>query len=90
MLSEFLASFRHSPQLRTIAVRRIGQIYANAIVLPQSDRSFHAGLALYQTRLDKKYSHVDCISMTAMRAENLTDILTHDGDFRQEGFTTLL
>ena len=83
-------AFRYTTKLRAIAVRRVNQIYANAMVLPQSGRSFQAGLALYQARPDKKYSLADCVSMQAMRTEGITEILTHDGDFRQEGFTLLL
>src|SRR5262249_51199045 len=36
-------------------------------VLPQSSASFQAGLELYEQRLDKGYSLVDCISMVSMR-----------------------
>ncbi len=92
MLSEFLTAFRHTPQLRSIAARRVQQITADPHikVIPQSDQSFQAGFALYQTRPDKAYSLTDCISMEAMRQESITDILTHDDHFRQEGFTTLL
>jgi predicted nucleic acid-binding protein len=57
---------------------------------PQSNQTFVSGLALYEARLDKGYSLTDCISMQAMRAEGITDILTHDGHFTQEGFTILL
>ncbi len=59
-------------------------------MIPQSDRSFQAGFALYQARPDKKYSLTDCISMQAMRQEGITEILTHDGHFTQEGFSILL
>lgn len=90
VLSEFLTALRYTPKLRSIAARRVSQIYATSVVLPQSDRSFQAGLALYQTRPDKKYSHIDCISMETMRQEGITDSLTHDDHFTQEGFTKLL
>jgi predicted nucleic acid-binding protein len=59
-------------------------------VLPQSAQSFQAGLALYQARPDKEYSLVDCVSMEAMRQEGITEFLTHDDHFAQEGFTKLL
>ena len=60
------------------------------IVVPQSDHSFQAGFALYQSRPDKQYSLTDCISMETMRQQGITDILTHDNNFTQEGFTALL
>ena len=92
MLGEFLTAFRHSARLRGIAARRIHQIEADPriVILPQSDRSFQTGFALYRSRPDKQYSLADCISMETMRAEGITDILTHDNHFIQEGFTILL
>ena len=56
------------------------------VVLPQTHDSFLEGLALYESRLDKAYSLTDCISMQVMRREGLTDVLTNDHHFTQEGF----
>jgi uncharacterized protein len=53
-------------------------------------RIFEAGQSLYDARLDKGYSLTDCISMNLMRERGITDILTHDHHFTQEGFTVLL
>lgn len=55
-------------------------------VIPQSRTSFETALAFYVSRLDKHYSHTDCVSMLAMRREGLTDVLTNDHHFTQEGF----
>ncbi|MGH9899041.1 MAG: type II toxin-antitoxin system VapC family toxin [Pyrinomonadaceae bacterium] len=63
---------------------------ANIEVAPQSHEAFMAGLAFYKARPDKGYSLTDCISMYAMRVRGVSDILTHDDHFRQEGFTVLL
>jgi predicted nucleic acid-binding protein len=63
---------------------------ANIEVVPQSHESFTAGLTLYKARPDKGYSLTDCISMHTMRGRGVSDILTHDEHFRQEGFTVLL
>jgi len=60
------------------------------IVRPQTHQSFLDGLALYKARPDKEYSLTDCISMEAMRQEGISEILTHDNHFTQEGFTILL
>jgi len=46
-------------------------------------------LALYRNRPDKGYSMIDCISMQTMRREGLTDVLTNDRHFEQEGFRAL-
>jgi predicted nucleic acid-binding protein len=62
----------------------------NVAVLPQTHHSFLAGLALYESRVDKGYSLVDCISMNTMRELSLTAILTNDHHFMQEGFTALI
>jgi len=63
---------------------------SNIEVAPQSHEAFIAGLTLYKARPDKGYSLTDCISMHTMREHSITDILTHDDHFRQEGFTVLL
>ena len=62
----------------------------NVTVYPQSRQTFDSGLALYEARLDKKYSLTDCISMEVMRQQGITEILTHDAHFTQERFTVLL
>lgn len=62
----------------------------NVTVLPQSRASFLGGLALYEKRSDKGYSLTDCASMEAMRAEKLTEVLTSDDHFHQEGFVVLM
>jgi predicted nucleic acid-binding protein len=43
-----------------------------------------------EARPDKGYSLTDCVSMLVMRQEGITEILTHDIHFTQEGFTKLL
>jgi len=50
---------------------------------------FEQALALYERRLDKEYSLVDCMSMTLMRRRDITGILTNDHHFQQEGFVVL-
>jgi predicted nucleic acid-binding protein len=46
-------------------------------------------MALYAARPDKGYSLTDCISMQTMRKEGLTEALTNDRHFEQEGFRVL-
>jgi len=58
-------------------------------IVPQTSASFSAGLELYGARLDKGYSMTDCISMQAMRSEGITEALTNDVHFEQEGFWAL-
>jgi predicted nucleic acid-binding protein len=59
-------------------------------VHPQSRESFLAGLHLYEQRYDRGYSLVDCISMTTMRRRGISEVLTNDRHFLQEGFIVLL
>jgi predicted nucleic acid-binding protein len=58
-------------------------------VVEQSRDSFLAGLDLYQSRPDKGYSLTDCISMQTMRRGRITEALTNDHHFEQEGFRAL-
>jgi len=93
VLTEFLAHF--SGQGRTLregAARYADRVLSNPdiIVRSQTHQSFLDGFAFYKARPDKGYSLIDCISMEAMRQEGITEILTHDSHFTQEGFTILL
>lgn len=58
-------------------------------VLPQTRAEFDAALALYEARLDKGYSFIDCRSMNVMRSRGVFEVLTNDHHFTQEGFTIL-
>jgi len=58
-------------------------------VLPQASSDFLAALVLYEARPDKDYSLTDCRSMQAMLNLGMTDVLTNDHHFTQEGFTIL-
>lgn len=78
--------------LRSSAVQTVEDILTDPLimVIPQSHQSFLDGFALYKARIDKGYSLTDCITMQAMRREGVTEILTHDHHFTQEGFQILL
>jgi uncharacterized protein len=93
VLTEVLNAFCKAGRvLRQEAVDVVRDLHADPAVTihPQSNQTFLSGLALYHARPDKEYSLTDCISMEAMRQEGITEILTHDGHFTQEGFTILL
>ncbi len=92
-LTEVLAFFSERGQyLRQLTTVTVRSLVADPMirVVPQSHQSFLTGLVLYEARPDKGYSLIDCISMLIMRQEGITEILTHDGHFAQEGFTILL
>ena len=92
VLIEFLTFYSEgAPPLRRRAALFARNILANPFitVLPQTRTSFLEGLSLYEARLDKGYSITDCISMLVMRRERLTDVLTNDHHFTQEGLHIL-
>jgi len=93
VLTELLDGLaERGPNLREVAAQAVRRILADARVTvhPQSRASFLAGLRLYEQRFDKGYSLVDCVSMTTMRRHGITEILTNDHHFEQEGFQALL
>jgi len=92
VLNEFLTALRHTSELRRTAGLQADGVFADPsiTVLPQTRQRFEEGFALYKARPDKAYSLTDCISMEAMRKEGITEILTHDAHFTQEGFHVLL
>jgi predicted nucleic acid-binding protein len=49
-----------------------------------------AGMERLSRRLDKTYTLCDAVSFVLMDAHNITDALTTDVHFEQEGFTRLL
>ena len=92
VLTEYLSFFANTAEhFRRAAAESIERILASSAirVIPQSRSSFLAGLQLYRSRPDKGYSLVDCISMHTMRSEGLTEVLTNDRHFEQEGFRAL-
>ena len=93
ILTEFLAGVsRGRPEIRIAAVQMVRTIMSgpNITLVPQSPDLFTRGLELYASRPDKRYSLTDCISMTVMRDMHISEVLTHDRDFENEGFTRLI
>ena len=92
VLTEYLTFFASAPaSTRREAAEVFEDLLASSIVrvIPQSRDSFRAGLQLYRARPDKGYSLTDCISMQTMRREGITEVLTNDRHFEQEGFRAL-
>lgn len=85
----FFASFP-SPMKKAV-FQLVRQVIAdqNITVIPQTHESLTAGLELFSKRFDKGYSLTDCISMVTMNQLNITEVLTHDKHFQQEGFIIL-
>jgi predicted nucleic acid-binding protein len=92
VLAEYLTFFCSWPEyLRREVASSVEAILADPAVrvIPQSHDSFVSGFELYKSRPDKGYSLVDCLSMQTMRKEQITEVLTHDRHFEQEGFRAL-
>src|SRR5262249_37309694 len=92
VLAEFLAFYSAAGAVtRQRAVEKTREILQapRIHVLSPSQAMFLDGLTLYESRPDKEYSLTDCISMHVMRREGLTDVLTNDHHFTQEGFHIL-
>jgi uncharacterized protein len=93
VLVEFLSAYAgRGAYLRQEALKTVQAILGNVhvTVLPQTHESFMKGLDFYANLTDKAYSLVDCISMHTMRQLGLTEVLTNDHHFTQEGFTILI
>ena len=93
VLTELLDGLaQRGAHLRKAAARAVRKILDDrrVTVHPQSHESFLEGLRLYEQRCDKGYSLVDCISMTTMRRHAISDVLTNDRHFKQEGFRVVL
>ncbi|MCA2684454.1 MAG: type II toxin-antitoxin system VapC family toxin [Microcystis sp. M038S2] len=78
--------------LRDAALDIVDKLHQDSSVeiIPQTSQLFAEALLLYRQRLDKSYSLTDCASMLIMRQQNLSDVLTFDRHFQQEGFNALL
>ena len=92
VLVEYLAFFaKAGPGVRSRAGQLVSRILrvARIVVVPQSRGLFLGALDLYRARPYKGYSLTDCISMLIMRREGITEILTYDRHFEQEGLRAL-
>lgn len=93
VLTEVLAYFcEYGPESRLKAAVAIEIILADpkTEVVSISHELFLQGVKLYKERLDKSYSLTDCISMNVCRSRGITDVLSHDHHFVQEGLTVLM
>ena len=93
VLTEFLNALADKgPLVRAAAVEMVEAIMSNSqvTVIPQTLRTFSRSLAFYKARPDKGYSLTDCGSMLLMRERRLSEALTTDRHFEQEGFIALL
>jgi predicted nucleic acid-binding protein len=87
---EYLATYSASSLQQRATAGDASKLRTPAVtVMHQTREPFLEGLALYEARPDKEYSLTDYISRQVMRHEGLTDVLTNDRHFTQEGFHIL-
>ena len=82
----------YKPTIKHKVARAIHEILNDEdseVVFHTHDQFLNA-LKLYESRLDKGYSLTDCISMNVMRERGISEVLTHDHHFAQEGFVVLI
>ena len=93
VLTEYLNALADKGStVRLAAVLSVERILRNpgVMVIAQTRRLFVKGFALYKARADKGYSLTDCISMVIIRQRKITNALTTDHHFEQEGFAALM
>jgi len=93
VLAEFLNTFSgRGEHLRRQAAKMVREILENpnVTVVPQSRDSFLQGVHFYEQRAHRAYSLTDCISMKTMRSHAVSEVLTNDRHFADEGFTPLI
>ena len=62
----------------------------NTLIITQTSEQFEQAFDFYKRRSDKGYSLTDCASMQIMRQLKISEVLTFDKHFQQEGFRALL
>jgi predicted nucleic acid-binding protein len=92
VLAEFV-SLCHARSLNRVRVLKfaVDLMDNEEVEVVWVDNALHrAALSLLRQRLDKTYSLCDAVSFVLMRQESLTEALTTDRHFEQEGFVRLL
>lgn len=90
VLTEVLGYFSgFGRQQRSAAAVGVRNAMAAMEVVPSTRDLFLRALHLYESRPDKEYSLVDCMSMELMKQRGISLVLTNDHHFRQEGFTVV-
>lgn len=85
-----LAGARRLDRRTTLEFVHLIADHADFEVVWVTAEEHRSGLALLRERLDKRYSLCDAISFTLMKRRGLTEALTTDHHFEQEGFLRLL
>jgi uncharacterized protein len=92
VLAEFVALAETRGLPREPALQFVAAAMDNPVIeLTWVDEDQHrTALSFLQERLDKSYSLCDAVSFLLMRERGITEALTTDRHFEQEGFVRLL
>lgn len=92
VLNEFvpLAFSRKLPRSQSLTFSREVLTDSSIEIVWVDARLHESALSLLENRADKSYSLCDAVSFVIMRERELTDALTTDKHFEQEGFVRLL
>lgn len=82
----------HGSHLRRSATGLVQRIIDDPYIelVPQTTPLFQDALALYRDRSDKAWSLTDCASFLIMDERAITEALTHDQHYVQNGYHALL
>lgn len=62
----------------------------NVTIVPFTDDLYTSAFQLFQSRMDKEWGMIDCVSFVVMRQLGITESLTTDQHFQQAGFVSLM
>ena len=87
-----VGGFMRRPHERAAFINIVRDLRSSndVVLLPAESGLWQRGLELYENRMDKEWSLVDCISFVVMTDRKITDALTGDHHFEQAGFNALL
>jgi predicted nucleic acid-binding protein len=82
----------YGPHIRAFATQTVKSIIGSAStdVEPQTRVLFRGAFDLYRDRSDKDWSLTDCASFVIMDRRGITEALTSDVHFEQNGYKALL
>ena len=93
VLIEYLNEMsKHGPNHRRMAVETVKDLQNDSSVeiVPVTSEQFWEAVEYYGSRLDQRWSLVDCVSFMLMGEKKIQDALAHDSDFESAGFRALL
>lgn len=92
VLAEFvaLAHVRGAPRAGALSFIADLLAFPDVEIIWVDEPLHRSALSLLQARLDKTYSLCDAVSFILMRQRRITEALTTDHHFEQEGFVRLL